>query len=142
MDVTPNDLIRFWCKVELSGSCWNWTACLNQYGYGCFLFNKKPVLSHRFSYELFKEEIPTELVIDHLCRNRSCVNPDHMETVTIKENIRRGYWAQKTHCPKGHPYSGENLIKEISGGRRCRICHKLTVNECYRKKKHSLYLSK
>lgn len=80
------------------------------------------------SHELHKGPIPEGLVIDHLCRNRGCVNPDHLEAVTQRENILRGEGlaaanARKTHCPKGHPYSGENLYVVPSSGRRqCRIC--------------------
>lgn len=141
MELLPKDLIRFWIKVKKSNNCWEWTACLNIWGYGNFRFNKKTILSHRFSYQLFKGDIPNSLVLDHLCRNRKCVNPDHLEAVTLQENIGRGYWAQKTHCPKGHPYSGENLIKEKNGGRRCRTCHKKIVNENYKLKQNSLYRS-
>lgn len=121
---------RFWSKVEPTGFCWNWAAHKSRDGYGRFSLDGRPVEAHRVAYELLIGPIPDGLVIDHLCRNRRCVNPDHLEPVTNAENIRRGAVAHaarakqmaKTHCPKGHPYSGGNLRIHPNGGRACRAC--------------------
>lgn len=88
-------------------------------------------MAHRFAYELIRGKIPEGLDIDHLCRNRQCVNPEHMEPVTPRENTIRGdtipaHNLKKTHCPKGHPLSGDNLVKSPSiiklGYRWCKTC--------------------
>ena len=87
-------------------------------------------MAHRVSYEMAKGKIPDGLQLDHLCRMTLCVNPSHLEPVTPKENIRRGETAEvarltqlsKTHCPQGHPYSGENLYLKPNGRRECRQC--------------------
>lgn len=121
---------RFWAKVEKTEGCWIWKACIIASGYGQFSVRRiDRIYSHRVSYELFKGKIPDGLTIDHLCRNRACVNPEHLEVVTGKENILRGQSppaenARKTHCPKGHPLSGDNLIicKFRTGKRQCKIC--------------------
>src|SRR3990167_11482908 len=83
---------RFYVGAEIGKDtmCWNWIGTKDSSGYGRFRFFYKTILAHRFSYELFVGEIPTGLVIDHLCRNTSCVNPAHLEPVSIYENCRRG----------------------------------------------------
>lgn len=85
-DMTPED--RFWVQVDV-GLCWEWTGAQDQ-GYGLFSFEGRPVRAHRWLWELLVELIPAGLQLDHLCRNHSCVNPDHLEPVTQAENIRRG----------------------------------------------------
>lgn len=81
---------RFWRKVNKTSACWEWTGSLFPNGYGCFRLNGQSVLAHRVSYEFAHEAIPIGLVIDHKCRNKKCVNPDHLEAVTNGENVRRG----------------------------------------------------
>lgn len=120
---------RFVGHIDLTdpNGCWTWTSS-KSFGYGYFWLGKKRIRAHRLAYEMLVERIPDGLCLDHLCRNRACVNPDHLEAVTPTENLMRGESpaainAAKTHCPKGHPYSGSNLLFS-SGSRRCLTCHR------------------
>lgn len=123
---------RFEAKFVKGPGCWLWTAGLTQGGYGKFFVAGKTVLAHRFSYEMYVGEIPSGLQIDHLCRTRECVRPDHMEPVTLAENIRRGETGAnnraKTHCPLGHEYTKNNIYR-INGSRRCATCQKARTRE-------------
>ena len=118
-------LKRFLEKIRLVGEfgCWEWTACKMQSGYGKY----QKTVAHRWAYEFFIRQIPSGLQMDHLCRNRACANPNHVEPVTHKENARRGIpfskWANKTHCPSGHPYDDKNTLLYIrKNGHRSRMC--------------------
>lgn len=106
---------RFLDKVHVNGStgCWEWTASLNLCGYGRFKFDGKTIQAHRFSYAFFVGEMPEGMQMDHLCRTRRCVNPDHLEPVTPSENLERAFLHLGV-CRNGlHP-------KTIPG--RCQQC--------------------
>jgi HNH endonuclease len=134
------ELERFWSKVRIiPDCCWEWTARDNGVGYGMFMLtsprpNVKSVLAHRYAYELLVGPIPEGLQLDHLCRNRRCVNPDHLEPVTNRENVLRGTSifareAALTHCLRGHPFDEENTYLPARGGRQCRACRRATSHE-------------
>ena len=89
--IIGNDKERFLSKIEKTDSCWIWKGTVNpDSGYGRFQVSGKSLYAHRYSYELFNEEIAEKMVIDHLCRNAACVNPSHLEAVTNRENGIRG----------------------------------------------------
>jgi len=117
----------FWERVQKEpGGCWLWTGQKRKDGYGRLCYRYNTDYAHRISYEIHKGPIPAGLHIDHLCRNTSCVNPDHLEAVTLHENLDRGFapWAvnkRKTHCPQGHEYDVQNTIID-NGKRKCRLC--------------------
>ena len=121
---------RFLAKVtpNPSNGCWVWTGHVQPNGYGQFSDGTRLVYAHRFVFEMAGGIIPENFDIDHLCRNRRCVNPLHLEPVTHRENLLRGETipaarAAQTHCISGHPLSGENLYVDPSNGSRsCRIC--------------------
>lgn len=106
--------------------CWNWVGVIEKKGYGRI----KKTYAHRYVWELIKNKIPTGLVIDHLCRNKRCVNPNHLEPVTQKINNHRGIGitslnAKKTHCSKGHSLTDENVkitIRSDGIRRKCKVC--------------------
>lgn len=121
------DTDRFWAQVDRRGDdeCWPWLGSLDGGGYGQIRTGGRRVKAHRFAYELLVGPIAEGLVIDHLCRSRSCANPKHLEAVTQGENIRRGLTgatnAAKTHCPHGHEYAAANTYL-YRGKRACRAC--------------------
>jgi len=126
MKLTEKDRARFWSKVEKTGDCWIWRGSINNAGYGVFWYNpdSQNRSAHRMVFAVLGQEAPP--LLDHLCRNRACVNPAHLEGVTHKVNLLRGETlaaanAAKTHCPKGHEYTLENTYR-ISGRRVCRTC--------------------
>lgn len=118
---------RVWVKLDKSGRCWEWTGTIDAVsGYGRIQVDGSCRYSHRVVYELLVEPIPEGLQLDHLCRNRACCNPAHLEPVTGKVNVERSERAQRSHCQQGHPYAGENLYvytdKHGYEHRICRIC--------------------
>ena len=139
---------RFWLRIEKTATCWNWTGPKVS-GYGIVYVKPSPtespktpnMVAHRIAYELTVGAIPPTLTLDHLCRNRACVNPDHLEPVEFAVNVRRGVsfaakHAAKTQCPRGHPLDIFNTYKYPPIGRRsprreCRICRRVNAHKHY-----------
>ena len=138
MSTTISSADRFWSKVCKTENCWHWVGTMQKDSpYGHFWHKGKLVRPHRFSYELLVGTIPEKLTIDHLCKNTLCVNPNHLEPVTIKENILRGDSfaaknARKTHCKRGHKFTEKNTRK-WRGKRICRRCATLRTRESRKK---------
>jgi HNH endonuclease len=121
MRVTAPEIRFFRHVLETPSGCHEWQASLGGGGYGKFsLTHSKTIGAHRFAYVLAKGEIPRSLVIDHLCLNKKCVRPDHLEAITQKENTRRHYM-RMTHCKNGHLREGNNIL-ERDGQIKCRAC--------------------
>ena len=117
--------IRARCDVDVSG-CWVWRGPKNPAGYGVIGVHGKKHLVHRLSFALSKHSVDGRS-IDHLCRNRSCSNPEHLEPVTIQENNRRGLEARGgpvTHCKHGHEYTPANTYINGKQDRLCRECNR------------------
>ena len=137
MSKRRSSLDRFARHIALTDSgCIEWLSGLAGSGYGHFHTTQGPgvpardVYAHRWSYEYHVGPIASGLHIDHLCRNRKCVNPDHLEVVTQRENTLRGVGfaaknAVKTRCPHGHAYSPDNTYVDSKGYRHCRTCRRL-----------------
>lgn len=122
--------VRFEQKVLRTDGCWHWLASTNDYGYGKLYYHGRLEYAHRLAYEHWVGPLVPGLVLDHLCRNPGCVNPSHLEQVTEQTNMLRGVGmsakhAKKTHCPRGHEYSGENVMWQKNGSRQCRECRKI-----------------
>jgi hypothetical protein len=144
--VTADDWLArkgYWYVVDPSG-CWLWTRCLDRDGYGNQRFQGRLQKSHRVSYQILRGPIPPNLTIDHLCRVRHCVNPEHMECVTPIENVMRGEgvgvrFSRATHCVNGHEFTTDNTLV-FNGGRYrcCRMCAKLRMRRRRATDKESL----
>lgn len=125
----PKDPItRFWFRVSKQSDCWIWLGARNASGYGVIHWDDRDQMAHRIAYELEVGPISPDRQIDHLCRNRACVNPDHLEPVTMKQNIQR---AMRTYCRRGHEYTEENVYWYY-GKRHCRACQRENATERYR----------
>ena len=116
-------------RISITSGCWPWIGSVQGGGYGIIQRHRKNILAHRAVYELLVGKIPDGLTLDHLCRNRICVNPAHLEPVTNRENRMRGYsppaiYARRTHCSKGHDYTPHNTRIAPKGFRICLTCER------------------
>jgi len=140
-----NDRLRDGMKIDPVTGCWDWQKYVAPHGYGEIVYMGEKWNVHRLAWEMFRGPIEPGLTIDHLCRNRRCLNPDHLEPVSMKENLARGISpsalnAKKTHCAHGHPLSGINL--RIKGAERvCIECSRISwrKSEPKRKAKRAAY---
>lgn len=131
---------RFVAKFAVDpNGCWNWTAYLNRGGYGNFGYHRVMQLAHRVAYEWAVGPIPEGLHVDHTCRNRACVNPDHLEAVTQDENNRRAAAIKRsrTHCSEGHEYTPENT-RMVRGARKCVTCTRAYGREWMARKRREI----
>ncbi len=149
-DALDSIYLRMMAKVEIDtdSGCWNWTggtiapdpSSSTREFRGRIELYRRGYRAYRVMYELLKGDIPEGMTLHHLCRNPRCVNPDHLEPVSHAENTRRRGLPPmavvnqaKTHCPKGHPLSGDNLTVGANGGRRCVACLRLYKRSWARK---------
>lgn len=143
-EITINRVID---NIEFADSgCWNWLRRDNGSGYGMITLHGRQRIVHRLFYQILNGQIPDYLVVDHLCRNRRCVNPDHLDPTTQKENVRRGETGQKTaawrkswtHCVNGHEFTEENTLNhKRKNDRVYRVCL-----ACAREKNRKYYHAK
>lgn len=131
---------RFWSHVDKSDACWLWGSTVRS-GYGRFTINTgTQATAHRYAYELLVGPIANGLTLDHLCRNKLCVNPAHLEPVTLVENIQRRPPTKlhrnkvKTHCPEGHAYDRVVVTESGAKRRRCMTCDRRSWAESQRRK--------
>lgn len=130
---------RFWAKVEKTHDCWLWTASLGHSGYGQFGAFDTVWPSHRIAYRQLIGPIEAGLTLDHLCRNKRCVNPAHLEPVTHHENTTRAASHARdlrTHCKHGHEFTPENTYIRSDGSRQCKTCRRATQKRWYTRHHH------
>ena len=148
---------RFWKHVspEPNSGCWLWTASEDGRGYGQFapfgwrgLHKQGSIKAYKFAYLFYRGSVPDGKELDHVCRNRLCVNPDHLEPVSHRENVLRGdspsaRQARQTHCKRGHEFTAENTWSGDEH-RRCKTCDKVRMaafHKARREASHSAPLS-
>jgi hypothetical protein len=124
-------------SIRIEGECWVWTKSRTANGYGTARFEGHGTTAHRVVYTLVKGPVPDDKDLDHLCRNRLCVNPDHLEIVDRRENLFRGLVARG--CKNGHPYSAEgfSIVRRKDGTveNRCKLCHRLRNKNAKRRRR-------
>ena len=134
---------RFWAKADKDGptpshrtelgSCWLWLGTTDNYGYGVFSIAGRNFKAHRLSYHLVNGSVDDAPTLDHLCRQKDCVNPDHLEAVDAAENTRRAN-PRRTHCIREHEFTPENTYVKPNGSQGCRACNAL-LHRQYRARK-------
>lgn len=112
-------------RVHPISGCWEWSRSLTSEGYGHLYYLGRKEYAHRIAWRLWVGPIPDELELDHLCRNRSCCYPAHLEPVTHRTNLRRGIPGMATHCVNGHEFTPENTRRRKEGRRQCRACDRI-----------------
>jgi len=137
---TPEERLMEKIEINEITGCWIFTGSINNKGYGQINVNGKLMYSHRLAYELFVGTLDPNLTIDHLCRVTDCCNSDHLEQVSMRENIMRGdtitaAHAKKTECPQGHLYDLANTYIRPNGGRDCLACRDARNKAHYAKQK-------
>lgn len=144
LTMKPSDRARLLALVEKTDSCWVWLGFIDKRGYGTFKVNDKTVRAHRASYAIFCGDLVPGLTINHKCSNRKCVNPDHIEQVTMAENNLAAATAStinksKTHCIRGHAFDAKNTYLKPDGrGRECRTCKRENWRAFWTKKNSKL----
>jgi len=142
VNFTPDQARRFWAKVDKTDTCWVWTGAIQSRGYGSFgIGDKRTETAHRIAYLTLVGPISDGLELDHLCLNKRCVRPDHLEAVTPQVNNQRAHDngqaqpsplsrinAAKIACPAGHFYSDDNTYVNPQGHRQCRTCKRASDN--------------
>jgi len=135
------NLELFWAKVDKTPGCWNWTAAKDRDGYGVWSVRQEGKLKqyrvHRISLMQTHNGLDESLTVDHLCKNKACLNPEHLEQVTLAENIRRStsFNGSKTHCNNGHEFTAENTYLRRGTHRSCKACHANNELQRYHKMK-------
>jgi len=137
LEVTDSDWKRFWSKVQKTETCWNWTGHTSPHGYGKFTKYGHNLAAHRWLYHNTIERVLEDKVVDHICRNRLCVNPKHLRPLSDTENVLLGVGAsatnrRKTHCIKGHEFTPDNtekvMVSHRGPYRRCLKCKNKNEN--------------
>ena len=128
-----NRLVKRYVRPAGPDECWEWRGRVEPDGYSRINWGHSKIGGHRAAYMAFVQDVPEGMVLDHLCRNRKCVNPAHLEPVTNAENVLRGgglpaVLAGRTECAEGHPFEGDNLSiwrkRDGSTYRACKACHR------------------
>lgn len=131
INITDYDPQTIFGLSEITNGCWSWMGSLYRNGYG--KYGARGYMAHRIAYELTKGSVPEDMCLDHVCKNRSCINHEHLEVVTLVENVMRGESqhainARKTHCVNGHEFTEENTYRRRDRQtRECKACRKNTT---------------
>ncbi len=138
IDTSQYNAQEIFGNTEVIDSCWKWMGSMYKSGYGKIGKRGYPV--HRIAYQLVKNEVPRDMCLDHLCKNRDCINPDHLEVVTLVDNVMRGdsqhaINARKTHCKNGHEFTTANTYRRRDRRtRECKTCRNGAVSKYIAKK--------